>query len=67
MPGLRIELSGPEAVQRFRDVAHALLEWEQGELSTELKQRLAAKARDLGVHPLDRDAVLAEVAALPAI
>jgi len=67
MSSLRIDLSPPEAVERFRDVAHALLEWEKGELSDELKQRLVEKAQDMGVHPLDRDTVLAEVAALPSI
>ena len=67
MSSLRIELSPPEAVGRFRDMARALLEWEGGRLSDELRQRLETKAQELGVHPADREAVIGELAVLPAI
>lgn len=61
---LRVVLSPPEALDRFRDIAITLMEWEQGELSPALRHMLEAKAQELGVHPLDRDKLLKEMAEL---
>ncbi|GIV64045.1 MAG: hypothetical protein KatS3mg045_1384 [Bellilinea sp.] len=57
MSGLRIELSPPEGVEQFREIALSLLERE-GWLSPALRRRLEEKAGELRVHPLDRERVL---------
>ncbi|MBF0344831.1 MAG: SUMF1/EgtB/PvdO family nonheme iron enzyme [Nitrospirae bacterium] len=60
MAGMRIDLSTPEAKERFLDYAEGLLDG-AGELTQKIQSKLTAKAETFGVHPLDCDKIIAEV------
>ncbi len=57
---MEIVYSSPEAVQRLRDLAESLIQF-NGELTEELRQILDRKADEFGVHRLDIEDILKEL------
>jgi len=58
--GIRIDLSPPETLQRFRDFVKTALDASDGIIS-KLYATLENKARDMGVHPADFEIITAEL------
>jgi hypothetical protein len=66
MSDIRLELSSPVAVERFRDIAATAFEI-HGQLTDDLRSFLEQKADELGVHRLDVERVLHETRELPSV
>jgi uncharacterized protein YdaU (DUF1376 family) len=66
MSDIRLELSSPVAVERFRDIAATTFEI-HGQLTDDLRSFLERKADELGVHRLDVERVLHETRELPSV
>lgn len=58
---MEIVYSPPEAVQRLRDLAEALIQLNSGLMTGELRQVLDQKAEEFGVHRLDVEDILKEL------
>jgi formylglycine-generating enzyme required for sulfatase activity len=61
MSGIIFSLSSPEDVQRMRDLAEAMIQLNGG-LTEDLRQILDQKAEEFGVHRLDMEDILKELA-----
>jgi hypothetical protein len=66
MSDIRLELSSPVAIGRFRDMAEAVLKT-HGALSDDVRAFLERKAAEMGIHRLDVERVLVETRELPAV